>query len=212
MALFAKLFPGAFMAVVLALVVMPATAAENLAGEGSQNSPVAEGRNMVMGSFSFSSAGGNYFEDEEDNRTQEWTVHPGGGHFISDGLLLGFHMEGRWFAQGDFTRVSYAVGPVLEYYWDNSEAGAVQGELLPYMGLGYLWGQDRDESPAGKTKYNSGQASLTAGLSWLLSNQVATDISINYRFGHYFEKVPEEGNGIKANRWGLMLGFKAFLP
>lgn len=191
---------------------LPAPAAAGDPTPTGDRSPVARGGNIVSGSLSFSSAGDGYYENSEGERTQEWTVRPGGGHFIADGWALSFHLVGRWFTQGEVRNTDYAMGPVLEYYWDTSGDEAAKGKILPYGGLGYLWGQARNESPAGKTKFNSGLTTLTAGLAWMVSSQVATDISVNYLTGRFTQKVPEDGLAREADRWTLMIGFKAFIP
>lgn len=173
---------------------------------------VAKGGKFVAGSFSFSSAGDSYYQNEAGDRTQEWSVLPGGGRFVADGLALGFHLEGNWFTQGEVRRTAYAMGPVLEYYLDTIGGGDRVGRVLPYAGIGYLWGQARDESPAGRTKHNSGEVSLTAGMAWLLSDQVAADLSANYRNGRFTQKAPLDGVAYASDRWTLFFGFKAFLP
>ncbi len=173
--------------------------------------PVDRGGQLFGGSFSFSSAGDGYYERETGERTQEWTVAPGGGHFIADGLALGFHLEGRWFMQGEVRRTAYTMGPTLTYYHDTTGGDDPAGHVLPYLGVGYLWGQARDESPAGNSKHNSGETSLTAGMAWMLSSQVATDIALNFRTGRFTEKIPEDGLARASDRWTLFIGLKAFL-
>jgi len=195
----------------IALIAGPVSAAGNGNGE-TRKGPVARGNNLLGGSLSFSSAGNGYYQDQDGDRTQEWTVCPGGGYFVSDGLAFCFHLEGRWFSQGDVRRTSYAMGPVLEYYWDTTGGEESRGKILPYVGLGYLWGQDRDESAAGTAKYNSGLVTVSAGLAWLLSDQVATDIALNYRSGRFTEKIPEDGRALRADRFSIFLGIKVFLP
>jgi hypothetical protein len=193
-------------------VWLVSAAAATAAGpqEGSAG-PVTRGTKIYAGSFSFSSAGEGFYENAAGDRTQEWTVRPGGAVFVADGLAMGFHLEGRWFTQGEIRRISYSMGPVLEYYWDTTGGDEPAGRVLPYLGGGYLWGQTRDESPAGNTKHNSGMVSLNAGLAWLLSDQVAADIAVNYRTGRFIEKVPRDGPESRADRWTLLIGFKAFV-
>lgn len=196
----------------LVALILPAVL---LAGEPDKEifpSPVAAGSHLVGGGFSFSSAGKSYYDNAAGDRTQEWTVQPGGGYFLTDGLALAFHLEGRWFTQGEVRNFSYAMGPVLEYYWDTTGGEEARGKILPYAGVGYLWGKSRDESPTGDIDYNSGMTTLAVGMAWMLSNEVATDISVNYRTGHFIQKDPEDGGSSSADRWTVLIGFKAFLP
>lgn len=194
------------------MVFLPTMTRAAVSGDGANPSPVARGGNLVAGSFSFSSAGDGYYENPAGDRTQEWSVRPGGGYFVIDGLALNFHLEGSWFTQGETRVTTYQMGPVMEYYWDTTGGEDPRGKILPYAGLGYLWGQSRDESPAFNTKYNSGLTTMSVGLAWMVSSQVATDISINYRTGRFTQKIPEDGLGRQANRLTVMIGFKAFIP
>ncbi len=186
-------------------------------GSAASAGPVDRGRTLFGGGFSFSSAGDGYYQNAQGDRTQEWTVRPGGGYFVADGLALNFHFEGQWFAQGDNRRTSYTMGPVVEYYWDttgrpDAQGDPVRGHVLPYLGLGYLWGQDRLGSADIQTKHNSGLVHLALGMSWMVSDHVATDISLAYRFGRFTQKVPEDGLARQADRWILYVGIKAFVP
>ena len=187
-----------------------------LLAAAAQAGPLDRGNKIFAGSFSFSSAGDGYHDNADGQRTQEWMVRPGGGAFVADGLALNFHVEGQWFSQGEVRRSSYTMGPVVEYYLDTTgkpDAGGdpLRGHVLPYAGVGYLWGQDRLESPGGGTKHNSGLVHLALGMSWLLSDQVATDFSLAYRFGRFTQKVPEDGRALEADRWTLYVGVKAFV-
>lgn len=193
------------------VLILPTMVLAGETGSSFPPSPVAAGGNLVGGGLSFSSAGKNYYENADGDRTQEWTVQPGGGYFITNGLALGFHLEGRWFAQGDLRKFTYAMGPVLEYYWDTTGGEEAKGKILPYIGAGYLWGKSKEESPAGTLNFNSGMTTLIAGMAWMVSSQVATDISVNYQTGHFTEKEPFEGPTLNADRWTVLIGFKAFL-
>lgn len=195
---------------VLMLFLPAAAAAAAPAGDGSRFP--SRGTRLAGGSFSFSSAGDTHYENSAGDRTQEWSLRPGGGYFVADGWALDLHVEGRWFSQGPVWSSQYNLGPVLEYYFDVVGDDHPRGHAVPYLGLGYLWGHAREENPLGDRKFNSGLWSISGGLSWLLSDVVATDLEINYRRGVFTEKVPLDGLQRDADRISFFLGIKAFLP
>lgn len=175
-------------------------------------SPLAEGGHVVAGSIAFSSAGGDYYADDAGNRTQEWSLQPGGGVFVADGLALNLLAVGTWFRQGGVVFDHYELGPVAEYYFDTIGDDDPRGHAVPYLGAGYLWGRARSELPGSSSTYNSGSGLLKAGLAWMLSGDAAADITMQYRFGTFTEKEPQGGPKSHGDRWSLYWGLKVFLP
>ena len=171
-----------------------------------------KGSRLVGGGISFSSAGNTYYENLSGDRTQEWIVRPGGGFFMADNLAFALHMEGRWLIQGDAWSSHYSIGPVMQYYFDVVGEDDPKGHAIPYLGLGYLWGQAREDGLDFESKFNSGMWSMSAGISWMISNVVATDLELNYQVGEFTEKVPLDGLARDADRISFFLGVKAFLP
>jgi|GEM_PF-3536248 len=180
-------------------------------GDRDTSGLLERGTHLVGGSLSFTSAGGDHFENEAGDRTEEWTLRPGGGTFVLRQVALSFHLEGQWFSQGDVRITRYAIGPTADFYFDTVGDEDPRGYALPYLGIGYLWGTSRDESASAEYRYNSGMFTATAGLTWLLTDHVATDFQVNYRSGRYTEKKPESSVNRNADRWSFFFGFKAFL-
>jgi len=179
---------------------------------GAGASPVDRGRRVATGSVSFSSGGGSYYADGDGNRTQEWSLQPGGGVFVAHGVAVNLLASGTWFRQGGVVANHYEFGPTVEYYVDTVGDGEARGRSLPYVGAGVLWGRARSEAAGVETTWNSACMMLKAGLSWLLLDSVATDISVMHRFGTFEQKAPVDGAMRHGNRWTLHLGLKIFLP
>ena len=171
-----------------------------------------KGSRLIGGSVSFTSAGNSYFENSAGDRTQQWALRPGGGLFVADQLAFSLHLDGRWFTQGENWSSHYSMGPVLQYYFDTVGQDDAKGHALPYLSLGYLWGQAREDGVGFETKFNSKMWSVSAGLSWMLSDVVATDLELNYQIGQFTEKIPVDRISQDADRISFFLGFKAFLP
>ncbi len=180
--------------------------------EDQPKSFLSRGTHLVGGSFTFSSAGDTYFENSDGDRTQEWIVRPGGGYFFADNLAFDLHIEGRWFIQGDVESSHYSMGPIMQYYFNTVGSDDPKGHAIPYLGLGYLWGLARQEAAGSEAKFSSGMWSMSAGLSWMLSNVVAVDLELNYLTGEFTEQVPVDGVARDANRISFFIGVKAFLP
>ena len=171
-----------------------------------------KGTRLVGGSFTFSSAGNTYYENSDGDRTQEWIVRPGGGYFVADKLALDLHVEGRWFIQGDVRSSHYSMGPTLQYYFDTVGEDEPKGHAVPYLGLGYLWGLAREDRSDSEAKFNSGMWSMSAGITWMLSDLIGLDLEFNYQTGEFTEKIPVDGVARDANRISFFVGVKAFLP
>jgi len=195
------------LAALIIILIFNVTQAEDTTSQFMQ-----KGSRLVGGGLSFSSAGNTYHENLVGGRTQQWAVRPGGGYFMADNLAFALHMEGRWFIQGDVWSSHYSIGPVMQYYFDVVGEDDPKGHAIPYLGLGYLWGQAREDDTDFESKFNSGMWSMSAGLSWMISDVVATALELNYQVGEFTEKVPLDGVARDANRISFFLGVKAFLP
>ena len=183
-----------------------------VAQPAAARSPLAEGGHVVAGSIAFSSAGGEYYADDAGNRTQEWSLQPGGGVFVADGLALNLLAVGTWFRQGDVVSNHYELGPTAEYYFDTIGDDDPRGHGVPYLGAGYLWGRARSELAGSSSTYDSGSGLLKGGLAWMVSDEAAADITVQYRFGTFTEKQPTDGPRSRGDRWSLHWGLKVFLP
>ncbi len=192
---------------ILIAACLAALAAPALAG-----SPLAKGGRVVTGSIAFSSSGGAYYADARGGRSQEWVVQPGGGVFVADGLALNLLAAGNWFRQGDVVANHFEMGPTAEYYFDTLEDRDNQGRGVPYLGLGYLWGQARSELPGAASTHNSGLWLLKAGVAWMVADFAAADIAVQYRTGTFTQKRPLDGPEFPGNRWTVHWGMKVFLP
>ena len=173
--------------------------------------PVSKGNEVYSGAISYSSAGGSYYENATGDRTHEFIMTPGGGLFLRDGLAVNVILEGRWFSHGGVRDDYYSIGPRLEYYWDTTGGEDAKGHWLPHVGLAYLWGRAELESPDSLEKFNTGMTSMSVGVDHMLTDHVAGTLTINYRVGHYNRTDSGEGANLKANRWIVLLGIKAFV-
>ena len=199
---------------VLVPTLLPALTLLLLASAAAAGGPVSKGTEIFTGAISYSSAGRAYYEDADGKRTQEWVMTPGGGIFVIDGLAVELVLEGRWFSQGGLREDYWGWGPKVEYYLDTTGGDEPAGHALPYVGLAYLWGKTKLETPGStdSTRFNSGMTSLSVGVSYLMTNHVAADLVVNYRIGTYSQKSPVDGVDYKADRWTVLLGIKAFIP
>ncbi len=193
----------------LVAILLCATASDAADSEGP--SFLKKGTRIINGHFSFSSAGNTYFENPEGDRTQEWILSSGGGYFIANQWSVSLHMEGRWFIQGDFWNSQYSIGPILHRYFDFVGGDDPAGHVVPYLSMGYLWGQARVDDTNFESKYNSGMVTMSAGISWMMTEAIATDLEFNYQIGQFEEKIPVDQITRDANRFSLLLGIKVFL-
>jgi hypothetical protein len=196
-----------------AAAALVALAAALVAAPCAVAGPLDAGTRVVTGSIAFSSAGGGYYADEGGNRTEEWSLQPGGGMFVADGLALNLLAAGTWYRQGSIVSNHYEFGPTVEYYLQTFDDDKdVRGRAVPYLGTGVLWGRARTESAGVESAWNSVCGLARVGLAWMVLDRVASDIAVVYRFGSYEQKQPVDGDKEHGNRWTVNWGMKVFLP
>lgn len=175
----------------------------------AQSYPVDKGSTVLMGSVSFSSAGGDLYENNDGERRTSFEFSPMFGYFVAPGFSVGLQITYSNQAQGDASLSTWAAGPEIAYFIGGNKAKeSIKGSTYPFLTAGYYF-QGTSYSNGSNDSSNSGSKfRLGAGIDYLLTESVGLFGLLAYDMD---TEKPEEGDSISGNHFGLYVGFNIFL-
>jgi len=90
-----------------------------------------KGATFISGIGSFTSSGGDLFEDGDNNKLIMLSLSPSFNHFITNNFFIGGGFELSNQKQGDFSTNSIGIGPQIGYAVGNSSS-----TVFPYFSAG----------------------------------------------------------------------------
>ena len=97
----------------------------------AQSFPTDKGSKMVSGSFSFSSMGGDLYEEDGD-RIMLIQFTPSVSYFTEPGFAFGGKLMLLRYSIGDHSLTAWSIGPQLLYFLgENKPKVAVKGAIYP---------------------------------------------------------------------------------
>jgi hypothetical protein len=100
----------------------------------AQSFAVDKKASIISGSVSFTSQGGEIFEDLDGNKVTSFTFTPNFNHFITKNFFIGGSLELSTESQGDYSSNGFGIGPQIGYAF-----GGPQSKAYPYLDLGILY-------------------------------------------------------------------------
>ena len=172
--------------------------------------PIEKGSTILDGTLFFKSQSGDLWENGDGDAfttisfgnggfsgfSEELSLTPAFGYFISDGLMLGGQFAWTRYAQGDDDLSIFAVGPTVGYYFNVSkERTEVKGSVYPYIRAFFNYGN-----------FDSGDVKIwqyggQGGILWMLSGAVALDAALQFKGDSWDLGGPDNVTGTT-----LMLG------
>ncbi len=118
-----------------------------------QSAATSQGSHLISGMFSFTSQGGDLYNNFDDKPQNTIIFTPSYYNFVIDQLGVGGDFSLNRVSQGDFSFTTIGVGPKLAYFFDSG------GNGIPFIGGGfnYISIGDGDNTEGGfSTKIGGG--------------------------------------------------------
>ena len=156
------------------------------------------GATLVSGAFSFSSQGGDLYENTDDKRYTVVALVPGFFYFVAPGLGIGGDVSYNRESQGDASFTFWGVGPKIGYFIDSGT------DAIPFFsgGLNYISFGDGSDSEGGlRFKFGGGVL--------IRNGHLAVAIEAGYVWDRFkFEGASEATTG---NSIAIGIGLAGFL-
>lgn len=175
----------------------------------SQSYPVDKGSTMIMGSFSFSSSGGELYESGDGDRLTSFELSPMLGYFIVPGFSIGLQFTYSNLSQGDASLSSWGVGPEIAYFIGGNEAKEkIKGVTYPFLTASYYIMGDTYSSGSSDRSQSGSKFRLGVGIDHLITESVGLFGLLAYDMD---TEKPEDGESESGNQIGVYAGFNIFL-
>ncbi len=176
-------------------------------GAVAQDSPVDKGSFMLSGQASYTSLGGDLFEDYAGNSINLIAINPGIGYFASPGLMIGGDFSILHASWGDDIDASLiGFGPKLAYFFNASQNRTEQkGAFYPYIeAFGQYYSVSLMDEDATAFMYGG-----RVGFMSMITNSVAIDAGVTFS-GLSF-KPDGFDESISGNILSVGVGFSQFV-
>jgi hypothetical protein len=154
-----------------------------------------KGAILISGMASFSSQGGDLFEDIEENRLTTIAIVPSVFYFVIPGLGIGADASYNRQSQGDNALYTLGIGPKVGYFLDSGSAA------IPYVAGGGGF------TTIGNGDSESGYYFKVGGGVLLRKDHLA----VAFEAGYMYTSFDIEGESFSGNAITVGVGFAGFL-
>ncbi len=149
----------------------------SLTSVSAQNSAYDRGSSILIGSFAYSSTGGELFvaEPDEDGRITTLQINPSLSYFVAPGLAIGGKVLFQRTAQDDDSFTTWGLGPQILYFIGSNRAqSSVKGTTYPYLGATFAFLRSTAKSTfrgqTDKTSANGTAVAFGLGINHMITN------------------------------------------
>jgi len=176
-------------------------------GAAAQDSPVDKGSFMISGQASYTSLGGDLFEDYAGNSINLIAINPGIGYFTTPGFMIGGDfsiLHASWSDDADATLIG--LGPKIAYFFNAKQDRTEQkGAFYPYIeAFGQYFSVSLGNNDASAFLYGG-----KVGFISMITNSVAIDAAVTYS-GLSF-KPDGADDSISGNILSVGVGLSQFI-
>lgn len=165
---------------------------------------IDKGAVVLDGSISFTSSGGDLYENTAGDRASSITAMPAVMYFVMPGLAVGGQLLLDYSKQGDVSATSLGVGPSVAYFFGGPDAS-----VFPFVQGTFDYVHTKIDLGGGDDFSASGWGVTGAvGAAFMLTKTVALIGDAFYRIE---SAKPQGGDSVKGNVFGISLGVGAFI-
>lgn len=190
--------------ITLAAVLFMATTA--LPAEG----PVDKGSMIVGGEFSFTSNGGDLYENVEGDGLTIIGFSPFMSFFVAPSIAIGGEIQYDKSSQGNFSQSFFGIGPTVAYFFNTDPTRTeIKGVVYPYVQAYFAYAKVSEDYDGddfeGTVTYFGGKG----GIMYMLTKHWAVNTNLYYQSGNL--KPDGADDSISGNTLGFNVGVTAFL-
>ena len=175
----------------------------------AQSSPLGKGSTMLLGSFRFSTAGGDLYENSDGERLVTIEFSPSAGYFFSPGFSLGLQLNYTSTSRGEVSVKSYDIGPQVAYFFGaNATTNENKRSVYPFLTASYLFKGISYDNNTNNTSQTGSKLRFGLGVEFLIQESAGLFLLAAYDID---SQKYEDSDSISGNQFGLYAGFNIFL-
>jgi hypothetical protein len=166
----------------------------------AQSYAVDKGAVIIEGTAGYMSQSGDWYENEDGDKSTTITLNPTIMYFISPNIGIGGSMLWHKESQGDASQSYMSLGPALGYFAGNS-----QSTNIPFLFASYQFQSmgDEDDSIPGKNIV------LGAGMIFVIREHLGISAQISYQMESW--KHEDWDEAVEGTTLGVQLGIAGLL-
>jgi len=176
--------------------------------QDSESYATQRGSLSLTGGLSFSSLGGDRYENNDGDRRTIINFNPGISVFVVPSLALGMDASIYMGMQGDYTDTEFGVGPKITYYI----AGHRKMKAYPFIEFSGIYYSGTDEYLSGSeiksNTYNELDINGGMGLMVMLGSHTGMTVALKYETNTY---TYADNDARKGNLISFAFGFRSFI-
>ena len=182
----------------------------------SAEGPVDKGSMIVGGEVSFSSHGGDAYENSDGDGVTNIGFSPFLAYFVAPSIAVGGEVLYNKSSQGDWSASTFGVGPTVAYFFNlDATRTEVKGTVYPYVQAFFKYGKYTSGSGDNDHKETVTYFGGKGGIMYMLTDHWAVNANLNYQSENYKQTEPEvpegEDDSVSGNTLGFNVGVTAFL-
>ncbi len=181
----------------------------------AQESPVDKGSYQLGGGISFSSWGGDLYENGDGDGETIFEFDPFFNYFVANNIAIGGRLDFSSDSQGDYKASGFGIGPQVEYFFKMGQKAETKGSIFPYIGAAFTYSSttsNTGEPGADDVKFTGTEIAFFGGAHYMLNNNVSLFGQLEYDMHSMKLKEPVEGDSRSGTVFGFFTGFTFFLP
>lgn len=195
--------------IILAMALLVAATVSSAEG------PVDKGSMIVGGEVSFSSQGGDAYENDDGDGVTNIGFSPFLAFFVAPSIAVGGEILYEKSSQGDYSQSTFGVGPTVAYFFNlDATRTEVKGTVYPYVQAFFKYAK-YTSGPGYDFKRTVTYFGGKGGIMYMLTEHWAVNTNLYYQSENYKQTEPEvpegEDDSVSGNTLGFNVGVTAFL-
>ena len=168
-----------------------------------------KGSKIIAGEFSFSSGGGDLYENSDGDRLTTIEMDTFISYFLTPGLALGANFLLIKTAQGDLSATAWGIGPRLMYFiGGNKSISTGKGKIYPFLDAAFLYIKSTSKGASYELSSSRTRIKFGGGILHMLSESVGLFGEAAYNID---SEKPEDGDSERGNQFNIVAGLAFFL-
>ncbi|WP_297100160.1 outer membrane beta-barrel protein [uncultured Draconibacterium sp.] len=170
----------------------------------AQEFAVDKGATFISGVASFTSQGGELFEDYDGNNASTFNLSPSVNYFVGKNFFIGGGLEFAHEKQGDYKSNNIGLGPQIGYAFGNEKSTA-----FPYFDIGLRYYGMSVDYGSGNSEGSGTDIFLGAGIVVPVKSHLGITFEAGYHMMDINEK--ESDTSYSGNIFAIGIGIVGLL-
>jgi hypothetical protein len=176
----------------------------------SAEGPVDKGSMIVGGEVSFTSQGGDLYENSDEDGVTTIAFMPNLSFFVAPSIAVGGEVIFQKFSQGDYSESAFGIGPTVAYFFNTDPTRTeIKGAVYPYVQVYFQYIKLSRDAGDGDDEATMTAFGGKGGIMYMLTKHWAVNSNLYFQSESF--KPDGADDSVSGSTMGLSVGVTAFL-